>query len=181
MSDLQRLSAISRVLGWICVALMVFLPASAVLLWLNFEALGQGMPDRLGIPREYDVPLALMPVQIALGLAVMMVPIGIMMFGLWNLRQLFVGFGAGRVFTIENTRFLRMFAWSTLAVIVVQFFANGLLAVVLTLGNPPGQRVLAFSLSTEHIIALFVGFVFVVIARVLEEGRKLADDNATIL
>jgi hypothetical protein len=181
MSDLQRLSAISRLLGWVCVALTIFLPASAVTLWFNFEALGQGMPDRLGIPREYDVPLALTSVQIALGLAVMMVPIAIMMVGLWNLRQLFVRFGEGRVFTIENTRHLRIFAWSTLAVIVAQFFANGLLAVVLTLNNPPGQRVLALSLSTEHIIALFVGFVFVVIARVLEEGRKLADDNATIL
>jgi hypothetical protein len=181
MSDLQRLSAISRVLGWICVVLMVFLPASAVLLWFNFDAWGQGMPDRLGIPDQYAIPSTLTPVQIALGLGVMMVPIAIMMFGLWNLRRLFAGFGAGRVFTLENTRFLRMFAWSVMAVIVVQFFANGLLAVVLTLNNPPGQRVLALSLSTEHIIAIFVGFVFVVIARVLEEGRKLADDNASIL
>ena len=114
-------------------------------------------------------------------IGVMMVPVAIMMFGLWNLRQLFAGFGAGRIFTIENTRALRIFAWSAMAVIVVQFFTDGLLTVVLTLNNPPGQRVLALSLSTEQLVALFVGAVFVVIARVLEEGRKLADDNASIL
>jgi hypothetical protein len=135
----------------------------------------------LGLARTYTIPVQLTPQQVVLGIAVMMVPIGIMMFGLWNLRQLFVGFGAGRIFTIENTRALRIFAWCAMAVIIVQFFTDGLLSFVLTLSNPPGQRVLALSLSTEQLVALFVGAVFVVIARVLEEGRKLADDNASIL
>ena len=68
-----------------------------------------------------------------------------------------------------------------MAVIIVRFFTDGLLSFVLTLSNHPGQRLLALSLSTEQLVALFVGAVFVVIARVLEEGRKLADDNASIL
>jgi len=181
MTDLQRLSAISSLLGWICLALMAFLPASVIACWLYFDVFGPGIADRLGIARTYTIPDQLTSLQIALGIGVMMVPVAIMMFGLWNLRQLFSGFGAGRIFTIENTRALRIFAWSAMAVIVVQFFTDGLLTVVLTLNNPPGQRVLALSLSTEQLVALFVGAVFVVIARVLEEGRKLADDNASIL
>jgi len=181
MSDLERLSAISRLLGWVCLALVVLLPVSVVVVWLNFDVFGPSMADRLGITRSHALPEQLQPVQMALGIGVMMVPAAVMAFGLWNLRQLFAGFGAGRIFTLENTRALRIFAWSAMAVIVVQFFTDGLLTVVLTLNNPPGQRVLALSLSTEQIIALFVGAVFVVIARVLEEGRKLADDNASIL
>jgi Protein of unknown function (DUF2975) len=181
MTDLQRLSSISRILGWVCIGLMFFLPASVVVCWTFFEAFGVGMAERLGIARDYTVPDQLLPVQIVLGIAIMMVPVGVMMFGLWNLRQLFAGFGAGRIFTIENTRALRVFAWSAMAVVVVQFFTDALLALVLTLNNPPDQRVLALSLSTDQIIAVFITFVFVVIARVLEEGRKLADDNASIL
>lgn len=181
MTDLERLSTISRLLGWVCLGLMIFLPASVLACWLYFDVFGPGIADRLGIAREYAIPDQLTPTQIALGIGVMMVPVGIMMFGLWNLRQLFQGFGAGRIFTLENTRSLRIFAWSAMVVIVVQFFTDGLLAVVLTLSNPPGQRILALSLSTEQIVAIFIGAVFVVIARVLEEGRKLADDNASIL
>lgn len=181
MTDLQRLSALSRVLGWICLALIVFLPVSVLVAWLNYDVFGAGLAERLGIGQEHGVPDALMPVQIAMGIGVMMVPVGLMMFALWNLRRLFMGFGAGQIFTLENTRSLRIFAWSAMAVIVVQFFTDGLLSVVLTLNNPPGQRVLALSLSSEQIVALFIGAVFVVIARVLEEGRKLADENASIL
>lgn len=181
MTDLQRLSAISRLLGWVCVALMVLLPASVVAFWVSFDVMGQGLVDRLGIGRQYPVPTELIPVQIALGIGVMMVPVGLMMFGLWNLRQLLSGFGAGQIFTIANSRYLRVFAWSALAVIITQFFTDGLLSIVLTLNNPPGQRVLAFGFSTDQLIGLFFGAVFVLIARVLEEGRKLADDNASIL
>lgn len=181
MSDLERLSAISRVLGWMSLALMVLLPLSVVLSWLSFDTFGPAIADRLGVAREYADLSRLSSTQIIMGVAVMMAPVGIMVFGLWNLRQLLDGFGRGRIFTLENTRSLRIFAWSVLAVIVVQFFADGLLSMVLTLNNPDGKRVLALSLSTEQLIALFFGAVFVVIARVLEEGRKLADDNASIL
>jgi hypothetical protein len=181
MTDLERLSALSRILSWVCLGLMFFLPASVLVAWLNFDTFGPGLVERLGIGREHGVPETLLPVQMALGIGVMMVPVGIMAFGLWNLRRLFVGFGAGHIFTLENTRALRVFAWAVVAVIVVQFFTDGLLSVVLTLNNPPGQRVLALSLSAEQIVALFVGAVFVLIARVLEEGRKLADENASIL
>ena len=136
MTDLQRLSAISSLLGWICLALMAFLPASVIACWLYFDVFGPGIADRLGIARTYTIPDQLTSLQIALGIGVMMVPVAIMMFGLWNLRQLFAGFGAGRIFTIENTRALRIFAWSAMAVIVVQFFTDGLLTVVLTLNRP---------------------------------------------
>lgn len=103
------------------------------------------------------------------------------MFGLWNLRKLLIGFGAGQIFTRDNTRHLKIFAWSVLTVIVIQFFADGLLSVVLTLNNPPGKRVLALGLSSDQVVAFFFGTVFVLIAKVLEEGRKLADENASIL
>ena len=181
MTDLQLLSAFSRFLGWICLVLMTFLPASVLACWIYFDVFGPGITDRLGLARTYTIPVQLMPQQIVLGIAVMMVPVGIMMFGLWNLRHLFVGLCAGRIFTLENTRALRIFAWSAMAVIIVRFFTDGLLSFVLTLSNHPGQRLLALSLSTEQLVALFVGAVFVVIARVLEEGHKLADDNASIL
>lgn len=177
MTDLERLSVISRWLSRLCVALMVLLPASVLASWLYFDMFGPGLAARLGVAGTTDPQ----PVQVVLGILVMMIPVGIMVFGLWNLRRLLLGFGAGRIFTLENTRSLRIFAWSVLAVIVAQFFTDAALSVVLTFDNASGQRSLTLTFSTEQFLALFVGAVFVVIARVLEEGRKLADDNAAIL
>ena len=181
MTDLQRLSAISRLLGWVCIALMVFLPVSVLVAWLGYDTMGPSLVDRLGLSRDHAIPEHLSPQQVGLGLAVMMAPVCIMVFGLWHLRHLLSGFGAGRIFTADNTRALKIFAWSVLAVIVVQFFTDALLSLVLTLNNPPGQRVLALGFSTDQVVAFFFGAVFVLIARVLEEGRKLADENASIL
>ncbi|MBL8644598.1 MAG: DUF2975 domain-containing protein [Rhodospirillaceae bacterium] len=181
MTDLERLSAVSRILGWVCLALMIFLPLWVVAGWLSFDTWGSTMASRLGIARDYAVPETLSAEQVMLGITVTMAPVSTMIFGLWNLRKLLAGFGAGRIFTLENTRALKIFAWSVLMVIVVQFLTDGLLSMVLTLNNPPGQRVLALGLSSDQVVAFFFGAVFVLIARVLEEGRKLADENASIL
>ena len=79
MTDLQLLSAFSRFLGWICLVLMTFLPASVLACWIYFDVFGPGITDRLGLARTYTIPVQLMPQQIVLGIAVMMVPVGIMM------------------------------------------------------------------------------------------------------
>ncbi len=181
MTDLERLSAVSRILAWVCLALMIALPCWVIAGWLSFETWGSTMASRLGIARDYVIPTTLVPQQIALGIAVTMAPVGTLIFGLWNLRKLLVGFGAGHIFTLDNTHHLKVFAWSVLLVIVLQFFTDGLLSVVLTLNNPPGQRILALGVSSDQVVAFFFGAVFVLIAKVLDEGRKLADENASIL
>lgn len=76
MTDLDRLSAVSRMLGWVCLGLMVFLPLGVVAGWLSFDTWGSSMTTRLGLSREIPMPDTLRPEQIILGIVVTMAPVG---------------------------------------------------------------------------------------------------------
>ncbi|MDX2222693.1 MAG: DUF2975 domain-containing protein [Rhodospirillaceae bacterium] len=176
-----RLQALSRWLSRFCLLLMITMPIGAVLTWtLLWGELGQPFAVRAGV-REELIPVALTPVQQAAGAFVTLVPTGLLVYGLMWLRRLFAAFAAGQVFSADNARAIRVFAWSIIGLHIAQIFTLGLSSIIITMLNPPGQRVLAFGLSSDQVLALFVGLVFVLIAHVLEEGRRIADDNAAIV
>jgi hypothetical protein len=58
---------------------------------------------------------------------------------------------------------------------------NSLLSVVLTLPNPPGHRVVTLGLYSADFTAIFVGIVILFIAWVMDEARKLQEDQALII
>ena len=58
---------------------------------------------------------------------------------------------------------------------------GGLLSVVLTMGNPPGERALVLSFSSNELALLFLGGCLLVISWVMAESSRLADDNAQIV
>jgi hypothetical protein len=176
-----RLQSLSRWLGWLCLVLMIALPVGAVLTWTTlWGELGHAYAVRAGV-KDHLIPAALTPVQQVAGVVVTLVPAGLMIVGLVWLRRLFAAFAAGRVFSSDNTRAIRVFAWSMIGVHVAQVFALGLSSMIITMLNPPGQRLLAFGIGSDQVLAIFVGAVFVLIAHVLEEGRRIADDNAAIV
>lgn len=173
-----RLQSLSRWLARLCLVLMVLLPVAVLAAWANYDFFALEIVRRAGV---FTLPEHLAVWQRIAGAAVMMVPAGIMVFGLASLRRLLVEIGAGAVFAIGNARYLRRFAWSAIAVIIVQFFATGALSAIITMANPPGQRSIVLQVGTDEILYIFVGLVFVLIAHVLEEGRRIADDNAAIV
>jgi hypothetical protein len=50
--------------------------------------------------------------------------------------------------------------------------------LALTLGNPPGQRILSVHLASEHYIMLLLGLVLIAMAMVMREAQRMAQENA---
>ena len=50
--------------------------------------------------------------------------------------------------------------------------------IALTLGNPPGQRLLVFTLSWNDYLSMLCGAVLLAVARVMADAVRLAEDNA---
>ena len=50
-------------------------------------------------------------------------------------------------------------------------------SLALTINNPPGHRVLAISFTADHVKLMFVAIILMIIARVMNEGREIYDEN----
>lgn len=133
---------------------------------------------RLGMPGGN---LALTPGRIAAATAIVAIPVGVLLFGLWQARALFADFAEGRVFTLAGARRLRDFAACVLAQAILGPLSSAALSVALTFSNPPGNRQLAISLSLDNYVAVIVGGVLLAVAWVMVEATRIADEHASFV
>ncbi|MCB2102924.1 MAG: DUF2975 domain-containing protein [Rhodobacterales bacterium] len=178
MAARDRIRRVSWLLQGICTLLAVALPPLALGFWLTFDAWAPGQPpfDRWA-PLPHPMPPASLAVA-GLGAAI---PLGLMVFALVRLRRLFRLYARNRIFEAENSRCLRHFGQALLALGVVQPLAGGLVSVGLTLTKPEGQRVLEISVDGKDVMLALIGGLILVIAWVMEEGRRLQEDSALIV
>ena len=54
---------------------------------------------------------------------------------------------------------------------------RSVMSVVFTLSNPPGQRMLALSLSWSDYLAVLLAVVLIAIATVMAEAVRVAEEN----
>jgi hypothetical protein len=170
-----RLVLLSRVMVWLAgigIILVIVLTTLALALsdWTRNLRLGQT-----------GAALSLTPGSRLLAGAIVAVPVGVMVFGLWHVRALFREFAAGHVFTESAARHLQIFGATVLAQAPLGPLTSIALTVGLTIANPPGQRMLAVSFSIHDYFALIVGGVLFAAASVMREAARLADENASFV
>jgi len=65
--------------------------------------------------------------------------------------------------------------------VVCHIVRTTLLSVVLTMDNLPGQRMIVVALDSGDFTGIFVGVVVLIISWVMDEGRKIEEDQALIV
>lgn len=113
--------------------------------------------------------------------AIIAVPLCVLLYGLWQVRLLFQGFACGQVFTSMAARRLRIFAATVLAQAVLGPLTSTALIIALSLGNPPGSRMIGIAFSINDYVALIVGGLLLAIAWVMGEAARLAEENASFV
>jgi hypothetical protein len=113
--------------------------------------------------------------------AITAIPVGVLLFGLWQVRALFLNFADGHVFTLSSARRLRDFAGAVLAQAILGPISATALSIAFTLNNPPGSRHLVIALSVHDYLALIVGGVLLAVAWVMVEATRIADENASFV
>ena len=96
---------------------------------------------------------------------------------LWQMRRLLGGFRRGEIFTEESARRLGGVGWIVTAMAPFSILCNTLTVLALTWSNAPGKRSFALGIDDADILAVTVGLLIVVVARVLTEARRIADEN----
>ena len=160
------LSLTGAVLQPAVTALCFIWPASTIGLDIHFSHVDAA--TMLGVPlseRLLAMVFALMPALIAT-------------WGLVSLARLFQAFVRGEIFSLPALRALSNVTtalfWNVIAGLLVQVP----ITYLLTMHNPPGHRAISLGFGSDDIEMLFLAGVTFVIARVMAEARRVAEENA---
>lgn len=171
------------ILAWLATADLVLLPLinTAMILFPHLlDVLPADMTMRMSRDMSWSAATPL-PYRIGIFFAEA-VPTALSLWAIWSLRQLFLGYARGDVFSEKALRYLRWIAIGLLA----SELADALLATPLDsllaswpLG--PGKRAISLGFGTNDIGQLFSAGIAFVIARVMAEARRIAADSAEII
>ena len=172
----------SRGLAWGCLALAMVLPVAALVgLW---AASPEVLLAQAGVqlPAGAVVPAVSLAVwQRVLAVALGLLPVAGMAYGLVRAWQCFAGFARGAVFSLGTVRHLRGFASGLLAASLAGLLVPTLLSALLTWGAPAGSRSLAVALGGQHLLMLLFAGIVWQIAHAMARAIEIADDNAQIV
>jgi hypothetical protein len=174
MDNKTRIQRASRRLRYLLGVIFWAMPVVNAFVWIFMNRFPKMMTSKM-LP--YFVHLPLPASARLMGFMVVMMPTGVAMAGTYYLMRLFELYERGEIFKLSNVhcykKLSRVLIWWFVAGILCQT----LLSVVLTLHRPPGHRIITFELSSSDLTTLLLGLILAVISWVMEEGRKLQEDQ----
>lgn len=173
-----KIQRISKRLGCFFHIGMFVMPLFVLYYWLGYntspiQLINSALPGNGGraMPQVLEFNSRL------IGLAGDLPALIVILLALVTLRRLFFLYAHGDLFTEENVAQYRVLSklafWGILADIV----NKSALTVALTINNPPGQRLLTVGFTGDHIKLLLIAVILIIIARVMNEGREIYDEN----
>lgn len=171
----QRLS---QLFFWISSAALVLLPVATVsTLILN------GGPEAMLSASPLDLPLSstLPTARIWLALGVGMLAAIAMYAALWQAQRLFALGRVGQSLTPAAALAIHRIGVALLIAAALAVLSRPLQTVILSSANPPGERVLSFSLSSADLGLLLAGGLMMMIGAVLKAAVAIAEDHARII
>lgn len=178
---LRGLGPLHRLSALMCVVVVVggvLAELALAWVWLSASRVETLVAPRLGLT-GYTVTLDV-STRLA-GFALSMIPMCVLFIMLHQAFRLFDAYRAGHVFTEMAPIRLRRIGLCMLGLAALRPITATLLGLLLTLANPPGQRILAIGLSIDdYMIAAFGGLILA-IGHVMAEAKRLADDHEQIV
>ena len=171
---LARLRRRGRLLSMVTLVILVALVGGGLGIWLNPAWIEAAVVPRLGIT---GYPVTLNGLSRTLGVLISAVPLAILAYGLNEVRLIFRDFGRGETVSQTLARRLERFGAAVALQGLVNPVVATLLGLALTLGNPPGQRVLAISLASHDVVSVLVGLLVIGVGAVMREAARIAREN----
>lgn len=146
--------------------------------WLTPSWIETYVVPHLGLHR---VPVALDPSTRLMAFAASMVPMTVLLTLLHRAYTLFDAFRVGNVFTEQAPIRLRRIGLCIVALAILRPITATLLGLILTWGNPAGQRILALSLSIDDYMIAALGGLVLAIGHAMAEAARIAEDSRQIV
>lgn len=171
----RRIAKLARPLHWLSTAALGAIPIGLVIA----AALGALSEDRLRASYGH-FPL---PETIAISgwistLLFGLLSVALVLFILWQMRGLFACYARGDVLGREAAARVQRMGQGLLALAAIRLVADTVNVLVLTLPNPPGQRVLSIGFDTDDLFLLFAAGLLTLVGWAMAEAARVAEENA---
>lgn len=177
MADIQRNIGILRVIVWATIAMVL---AGQLWFWLapeSFELISATHP----IISDYGGIERLNTMQRVLGFFVTLLPKAALVWAMILLLQLTRALKAGQWFDTRSEKLCNRIGRWLVIYVGLTILHRTLLVLVITMTNPVGERQLAFSLSTDDLMALVPALLAMIIGHMVKLARAQRDELNEII
>jgi hypothetical protein len=177
MDKLLRIQKASRRFRIFFTVIMVITPFIPVAILMFSNELPE--PIRTQIFREVLVPFSaeLSMTQRLLASTVSLIPSAVFVLGLYYLIRLFRLYEKGIIFMTENVTYYKKLGYILIISMFADIIRNSLMSMVLTLHNPPGQRMISLGYSSDDLTKLVMGLLIIVISWIMDIGKEIQEDQ----
>lgn len=102
--------------------------------------------------------------------------------GLVLLIKLFKNYHKGIIFSVSNTVYFKYLGYLFfIDGLITKPIANSLQSLALTLNNPKGYRIISITFSMINLETIFCGAIIIVIAKVMDIGYKMQEEQRLVI
>lgn len=178
--DLNAIRRLCRVIRWASAVFVTGLLVIYLVSWMWPIEVGQGHPFMFA-PRLAGLPMDIAQ-KLDFGQRLIIVAISVpylaaLVWAFWRLTHMLRNFEAGDFFSIQTVAHLRAFAGFLFAAKILSLLAMHARVAVVTHVLEMGPRHYKINLSNDDLALLLMCALFFLIARMMEQGRRIAEEN----
>ncbi|WP_417783132.1 DUF2975 domain-containing protein [Terasakiella pusilla] len=179
---MTKIQKTSRLVRKALQTVIILLPVFVCYYWLTLNT----STDILNLTQLIDLDMDISaltqaPLTFETRLLALLASLGlsaILLYALVLLVRLFKNYEQQEIFNFENALLYTKLARSIFYWVVGNFIYTGVLSVILSFNNPPGERVLQLTFTGVDIMTLFLGVVVLVISWVMKEGYEISQEHS---
>lgn len=166
MNNLLKTKRLGRQFYFLASFLLIAIPCYYIGYWTFINIAGSTLnPHPLSIKLQF------------IGFTVSLLPLAALLYGVTNLRRLFALYREGIFFSFEQVLIFKRISKALFAWVLCSTIYESVKSVLFSIGNPPGERIISLTFSSPEITNLIIAAIVLVIARIMDEGRVLAEEQ----
>jgi len=182
METRSKLTGISSKLYLVFSMFLILIPTGTAAFWIFYNDLPQTLVSvSSGLPGDFPVPLVLDGTQRLLGFLISLLPLATEVFAIVTIMRLLKLYKEANIFSSVHVLLFKRLGQTLICYAITGIFQTTGLGLVMTMNNPPGQRMLTLTMGSDEISLFVIAAIVLMLAWVMDEGRKQAEEQALIV
>lgn len=177
MENRSKLTIISYRLYLLFKFFLILIPAGTLAFWIFYNQLPQTLIS-VSFGGNIPNPSSLDGFQRFLGFLASALPLAAQVFAILVIMRLLKLYREGSIFSAAHVLLFKRLGQTLVFYGVAGILQATGLSLVMTMNNPPGQRLVSIGAGSDDIALFVVAAVVLMLSWVMDEGRKQAEEQA---